>query len=256
MADYDFDRRTEDERLLVVSFNNQIPLRADQLASVLKAMDADYRSMTGRDLVVARLEIGSTWIWLTDLLANGGGYLKSSAEAATAVEDLASFAKDIYKAVRPTKAALPGHELPDADGDKVDKTVVALAKLSAETGVAIRFRKVTKDEEVDFEAIPPQLESAAKRIKKTPKKLKKEKLATRYAEIPEEQMVVTMRALPAAVGDAAEMVRAMVQALIMNGAAYVLEQVAGTLEMEGRWDIAGIIRQEIGKGRNHVTVEN
>jgi len=258
MADMDFSKQSEDERLLVISFDNQKPMRADQVASILKALDSDYRQMTGRDLVLARLEIGSTWIWLTDILANGGSYIKSAAEIAKAAQDLGSFAKKLRGELKPTKIALPGHELTEPD-DSVDKTVVALAKVAAETHSTVRFRKITttdgKTEQVDFEVTPSEFQDSSKRVKKKPKKLKK-KLLSGYAAIPHEEIARTMRALPAVTGDTAEVVTAMVQALIANGAEYMLEQVASTLEIEGRWDIATIIRQQIGKGRGHMTVEN
>lgn len=42
---------------------------------------------------------------------------------------------------------------------------------------------------------------------------------------------------------------------MMLGSTYVLEQVATTLELEGRYDIATIIRHLIGKDKGHVHVE-
>ncbi|WP_286166744.1 hypothetical protein [Ochrobactrum sp. POC9] len=62
MADFDFRKESVDERVLVISFDNGKPMSAAQLAGIFKALDADFMQMTGRDLVVARLELGSTWI--------------------------------------------------------------------------------------------------------------------------------------------------------------------------------------------------
>lgn len=48
----------------------------------------------------------------------------------------------------------------------------------------------------------------------------------------------------------------MVQATVVNGGRYLLEQVAGTLDGEGRRDIATIIRQELEGGQTFVQVDN
>lgn len=65
-----------------------------------------------------------------------------------------------------------------------------------------------------------------------------------------------MRALPQITGELEAVVRALVNAAIVNGGAYLLEQVAGTLEAEGRWDIASAIRQHLGGGHGSVRLDN
>jgi hypothetical protein len=65
-----------------------------------------------------------------------------------------------------------------------------------------------------------------------------------------------MRALPKASGDLEAGIRVMVQATVVNGGRYLLEQVAGILESEGRGDIATIIRQELEGGQTFDHVDN
>lgn len=79
MTDFDFSKETGDERLLVIAFDNQRPMSAAQLATVLRALDSDYKSMTGRDLVLGHMELGSVWIWLMDAAIYGGGTIVAAA---------------------------------------------------------------------------------------------------------------------------------------------------------------------------------
>ncbi|MFD9902473.1 hypothetical protein [Mesorhizobium sp. NPDC059025] len=259
MADFDFRKNSDDDRLLLISFDNGGPMSAAQVAAVLKALDADYRRMTGRELVLARLELGSTWIWLADIATSAGGWIKGTAAVVKATQDLASFAKKLRQGFKPKPAPVPLNQLAAFD-DSVDRSVAAMAKASEETHSTIRMRKtITSDagtETIDIEVTPKEAKEARKRVKDKPK-------TTRLVapSIPKlighhDELVGTMRALPQLTGELEAVVRALINAAIVNGGAYLLEQVAGTLEAEGRWDIASVIRQHLRGGRDTALLGN
>ncbi|MGO7542390.1 hypothetical protein ACC680_27835 [Rhizobium ruizarguesonis] len=255
MADFDFSRNTGDERLLLIAFNNERPMSAAQVASVLRALDSDYKGMTGRDLVLGHMELGSVWIWLMDTAIYTGAGLVGTAAALKAIEDIGTFAKKL-------KDGFENRKLPDENlllpAPMVDRSVLAIANVAVDTNGTFRMKHTRETtvarDTVEIEITPAQASAARKRVKNRPKK------STAFAPPPPliakpeeiQQIAHTMRGLPPATGDVEAVIRALVQAHMMLGSTYVLEQVATTLEFEGRYDIATIIRQLIGKDKDHV----
>lgn len=259
MADFDLRKDSDDERLLVISFANGKPMSAAQLSAIFKALGSDYRRMTGRDLVVARLEIGSTWIWLIDIAIGAGGWIKDTAGVAKAVQDIATFAKKLREGFKPTKTTVPTAGMGAFD-DSVDKSITAMAKASEQTGSIIRLRKTTTTqngtETIDVEVTPTQAKEARKRVKDRPKQTRPVASTISKAIAQHDDLISTMRSLPQATEDLETVVRAIVRATVLNGGRNILEPVVATLEGEGRSDIANIIRQELDGGQMFVPVEN
>lgn len=258
MADFDFSKDTDDERLLLIAFNNERPMSAARVATVLRALDSDYRAITGRELVLGRMELGSTWIWLTDAAIYVSAGLIGTAAALKAIEDIAAFAKKLKDGFKEKK--LPGEGwLPSAPS--VDRSIVAMAKASEETNSTIIMRQTRETagvrDTLEVEISPAEAKKAKERVKNKPKKGQAigapPKLVSKDMDI--RHITDAMRELPPATGDIEAVIRALVQAHIMHGSTYVLEQVAITLEHEGRSDISTIIRQLLGKGRGLVHVE-
>ncbi len=258
MADFDFSKETDDERLLLIAFDNQRPMSAAQLATVLRALDSDYKSMTGRDLVLGHMELGSVWIWLMDAAIYSGGAIIGTAAVAKAVEELAIFAKKLKEGFKDKK--LPDENLL-LSAPMVDRSVVAIAKVAVDTNGTFRMKHTrettaTKDT-IEIEITPAQASVARKRVKSRPKQGRVYESLPRLIAEPEEikQIAHTMRELPPITTDIETVIRALVQAHMIHGSTYVLEQVATTLEFEGRHDIATIIRQLIGRDKGLVHVE-
>ena len=259
MADFDFRKDSDDERVLVISFAKGKPISAAQLSAIFKALDSDYRRMTGRDLVVARLEIGSTWIWLIDIATGAGGWIKGTAGVAKGVQDIATFAKKLRDGFKPTKTTDLTAQMSAFD-DSVDKSITAMAKASEQTGSTIRLRKTSTTqngtETIDVEVTPSQAKEARKRVTDRPKPARIAATMTPKAIAHHDDLIGTMRSLPQANGDLESVIRAIVRATVQNGGRNVLEPVVVTLEGEGRWDIANIIRQELDGGQTYIPVKN
>ncbi|WP_338280286.1 hypothetical protein [Sinorhizobium sp. KGO-5] len=258
MADFDFSRDTNDERLLLIAFNNERPMSAAQVASVLRALDSDYKNMTGRDLVLGHMELGSVWIWLMDAAIYTGGGIIGTAAVAKAVEELAGFAKRLRDGFK-DKQKLPSEEW-RIPAPSVDKSLLAIAKASIETRANFRIKHTREStnarDTIEIEVTPAEASETQKRVKnrpKTGKAVEPPKLISTHMDI--QTIAQTMRELPPATGDIESVIRALVQAHMLLGSTYVLEQVAATLEFEGRSDIAMIIRQMLGKDKGLVHVE-
>lgn len=258
MADFDFRKISNDERLLLISFDNGRPMSAAQVAAILKALDADYRGMTGRELVLARLELGSTWIWLSDIASSAGGWIKGTAEVLKATQDLASFAKKLHGGFKPKKKPVPLNPLGVFD-DSVDRSITAMAKASEQTHSTIRMRKTTTTdagtETIEIEVTPKEAKEARIRVKD----IKARRLSApdvRKSIAQHDELIGTMRSLPQLTGDLEAVVRALVNAAVVNGGASLLGQVASTLEAEGRWDIASVIWQHLGGERGFVRLDD
>ncbi|MBB3919196.1 hypothetical protein [Rhizobium fabae] len=259
MTDFDFSKNSDDERVLIISFHNELPMSAGRIGTVLRALSSDYWDMTGRELVLARMELGSTWLILTDIVVTAATWIKGGAEVAKATEDLGSFAKKLKNGLKPKPKTIAVNEITTFD-TSVDKSIVAMAKVSEETKSTIRMKKTIKTnlgtETLEIEITPAQAKEAKKRVRNKPKPARHEnlpQLESRGHDV--KHLTQAMRGLPPATGDVETVIRALVQAHIMLGSTYVLEQVATMLEFEGRYDIATIIRQLIGKDKGHVHVE-
>ncbi|MDX0537067.1 hypothetical protein GOC55_27035 [Sinorhizobium medicae] len=258
MANFDFSKETGDERLLLIAFNNQQPMSAAQLATVLRALDSDYKSMTGRNLVLGHMEVGSVWIWLMDAAVYGGGAIIGTAAVAKAVEELATFAKKLKEDFE--KKKLPDENLL-LSAPMVDRSVAAIAKVAVDTNGTFRMKHTRETnaakDTIEIEITPAEAAEAHKRVKSRPKRGVAYESIPRLIAKPEEikQIAHTMRELPPVTSDVEAVIRALVQAHMMLGSTYALEHVATTLEFEGRSDIAVIIRQMTGKGGTLVNVE-
>lgn len=250
MADFDFRRDTTDARLLMVAFTEGTPLEAREVASMLRALDGDYKDLTGRHLVLGRIETGSTYMWVYDALVAVGGVASSAAELARAIEDIKNFGIKMTSAFMPNKSLLP-----QTDMRAVTRTVKEVAKVAKKHRSVVEIRKaVVTDqgsETLDIKITPMQAISAKERL---------DALGVPnngIKALPERsiRMLEEIRRLPPANSDTELVIATLVRALSYSGSTYALEQVADTLEAEGRSDLARIIRQHIGRGRGHVTVE-
>jgi len=258
MADIEYSKTADDERYLLISFVEGRPMSALQVSNVLRALDNDYRAMTGRELVLAHLEVGSTWFWLVDAAIEAGGWIKGSASVAKATQELGAFAKKLKDGLKP-KAKPSLLPQPDERFD-VDKSVTTVAKMAEETNSIIHIQKkiVTANgtETLDITVTPQEAKEARKRIRDKPKPVPAiTHEGPRVLAAQKHQLLEKLRSLPPATRELEVMIEALVEAHENLGSVDVLRQVADALEVQGRWDIANIIRQYLPRGRDSVHIE-
>ncbi|MBB3978053.1 hypothetical protein GGQ64_003267 [Rhizobium azooxidifex] len=250
MADFDFSRNTEDARVLTIAFTGEKPLGAAEVATVLHALDTDYRTLNGRGLVLGRLEIGSTWFSLYDALAAVGGVAGSIAEIAKAIDDITSFGVKLANALKPKPSAAVEKGIAD-----VARSVKEMAKVSRKTNSGIKVRKtLTTDgsvETLDIDITPVEAIVASKVASQ---KLKAATRTKDTLEVYHGNLLGAVRQISGPTIDPS-LISALVRALMINGGVSSAQMVASTLEGEGRGDVAAAIRQEIDKGRGQVTIQ-
>ncbi|MDC9835540.1 hypothetical protein [Rhizobium binxianense] len=254
MAGFDFSRNTEDDRLLMIAFTGERPINAAQTAELLRALNMDYRGMTGRDLVLAHYEVGSTWVWVTEAIFIAGvalSLVKSAGDVASAVNDISEFAKKIREGLKP-RSHLPAIE-PAGSGD-VDRTLLAIANAAIENDTPVKLRKITHEGAIEIEIAVSEAKFVRQRVKDKKKK-KKSKTDTLYRAVDIARIAEPLRSLPAASGEMEALIAALVNAHVAYGSVSILRSVAEQLENEGRYDIAEIIRRDLGRRGGTVTVE-
>lgn len=257
MADIDFSKYSDDERVLVLGFDNEKPMSVGQVGAVLKALGSDYWEMNGRELVLARLELGSTWLILTDIVLTAVSWIKGGAEVAKATEDLGSFAKKLKNGLKSKDVAIPVND-PNMFDRSVDKSIVAIAKAAEKTNSTIRIKKTITNssgtETMDVTVTPAEAKQARKRVRE---KAHHSKHFLPAIAGPEEykRIASSMMALPKSSGDLEVLVRTIVDIHKASGSTKVLERVADALTHQGRSDIAGLIRRHLPPGRDHAKLE-
>ncbi|TAV72616.1 hypothetical protein [Rhizobium leguminosarum] len=251
MADFDFSRDTEDARVLTIAFTGEKPLGAAEVATVLRALDTDYRALNGRGLVLGRLEIGSTWFSLYDALVAVGGVAGSIAEIAKAIDDISSFGVKLANALKPKPPAAAETGIAD-----VARSVKEMAKVSRKTKSGIKVRKTLTTngsvETLDIDITPVEAIAASKvasqKLKATTRTTK-DTLEAYHGEL-----LGAVRQISGSTIDPS-LISALVRALMIYGGVSSVQMVASALESEGRGDVAAAIRQEIDKGRGQVTIQ-
>lgn len=256
MSDFDFSKNSTDDRVLIISFINSKPINARNLASILRALSIDYHKMTGRDLVLGRMEMGSIWLWLMDAAVTTGVVIKEGADIAKATESLGLFAKKLKGAFSPNANKGGGQVITVADAS-VEKSIIAIARVSEETKSIIHMKKTLSTnigvETLEVTITPAQAKEARNRVRSksdlTLESIKQSSPAEDHT------IIDTIRSFAHDSDDVDSIIRAIVQAHIMNGTTSVLDDVVIKLEGEGRFDLAQRIRQIIYDKDNHTRDE-
>lgn len=252
MADFDFSKNTNDERILVIGFNNERPIRATQLAAVLSALDRDYRSMNGAGLVLGRMELGSNWIWLIDagVYAGIGGIA-----GVVGYTTLSVFAAGLREGFTEKKLPDPNRLLKPTS---VNRSIKAIGNLSQDSDASVTIRKPEESNAggtaIEVVISRDQAVRAKDRLNERRATVYKTASPRLHETYQATALADEMRKLPVASADLEAVIRILVQAHLMTGSTYILEQIANTLEAEGRHDVAIIIRSMLGKGGTPVTI--
>lgn len=252
MADFDFRKNSTDVRVLMIAFTEGAPLEVREFATVLRALDSDYREMTGRGLILGRAEIGSTWAWVYDALAAVGGVAAGAADVAKAIDDITTFGLKLTGAFKPSKSVLQQTHLRE-----VEKTVKAVAKVAKKHDSVVQLRKAVSTERgtetIEINITPTEAYIAKQRL---------DQLSSRHETVkalPVQQnanLLEEIRKLPPVTGDTELVIMTLIKALSPSGNIHALIEVADTLAKEGRWDLAEIIRRHIGDGPGLLRIEN
>lgn len=266
MPAIEFSER-ERQNAIVLIIHNERPLDAGEIANLLRDINADYKRVTGRRLVLARFETGSSAFLLYDYLILAGGSASALTAIAVATGHMAKFVTWIEGFFKGTQAVSKTPLIEPADLSKVAKAGLRLANTAIKNGIEFDFSYETDakmgTQKIAFRVTPVEA-LEAKRREKTRQQLltDPEKVQRLAANVPLAQIEdFTRRVIAHAPTDSSfdqieNLVEAFVQFMKDNGNAHQLPQLATSFEMQGRSDIGQVIRRHIedGPGKASISV--
>jgi hypothetical protein len=231
---------------LVFHFVNERPIDADELGKLFVSLARDYRRLTQRKLVVARVEVGSLTAILMDSAIAAGPYLANAAEVAKAVNGAISFSralKNLYEQARNPRAKTTTSRSP---GQASLKQFLRVIEKSGGEG---QFEYSSKTEKFKVHVTSGEAREIRERAK---------------AEQPLE--VAGLPALPGAgdtrgivdrlssisESDVAAVIPVLVSTMRSAGLEYLLDMIVNELTAQGHYRIAEAIRTERAKPRRGV----
>lgn len=244
------------------TFNNEKPIQADQLGGFFSDLSLDYERFThGRTLVIVRLDTGSLIATLKDAIVLVGTYLEDGVEFAKATKAIADFVK-LLKRLFASAKDNPGQAKLFARGRKQIgmRSVERLVKIAADSNCEVVLKHALADGEVlDLRITPTEAIAMREREKGLPVHNKRlEPMPAQHDlsfSVPvvqfgnNPQMIAQTLADSYRVGggidntQVQQLVLALASALRSAGLAYLLETIAGTLELKGLHDLATIVRK-------------
>jgi hypothetical protein len=152
------------DRRLLLSFDNQRPLQADELGKLFTTLARDYRKMNrGRTLVVASLKMGTLFAELSDAFLLAAPGFHDVVELAKAAGSMAKFAKtlwELYSVVKDGSVRTP------ADSRFIGTaSLEAAADISERSKCEVSFYHKTKDETVKFKITPLEARELRRKTK-------------------------------------------------------------------------------------------
>jgi len=250
---------SERERLnaLVLIVHNERPLDAAEVASLLRDLAADYRKVTKSTLVLGRLETGSTGFLLYDYLIYAGAAGTAITGVAVATGHMSKFVTWMKGFFKGTDKLAPVLAPSDSDLSKVAKFGNRLADTVMKNGGDLEFsfesNAKTGEHKIAFRVTHVEAMQARSREKVRQNLLRSPWALRRLSGPTIEQAQIedfTRRLSEQAPTDAAfdqigRLVETFVQFITDIGGRLHLPQIAQTFEMQGRSDIAQIIRRHI-----------
>lgn len=254
-------RKSEEKNTLVIAILNEQPIDADEIGKLLRALSTDYHRATGSRLVLSRLELGSTWIFLQDALALAGGMAGHVSAIAGAANNMKTFVGHIKEYLQRPKST---NLTPEIDISPVAETLGKVAEIAArkDAGFKLRYRSDAKKgiQELDAEFTPnqawefDQFARADRARAKGRKKAQQVLLPKTEEPLQIEHLAERLRAQAVEAPDQIEsLVEVVIEFLKSNGLAHQLPGLALSLEARGLSEMARIVRRHIGPDR--ITVQ-
>lgn len=240
-------------RDLFIAFQNQKPLRADELGELFTTLARDYRDLTGgRTLVVGRLETGSLYAILQDAIGQAGPFISNAVEVAKAIKGIADFAKTLKDLLGEEQGARPKSPARRRRKKRVGvRSITAILKVAADSGSSIELSHTTRDgEKFEVRMTPPEAARAhaALEAERALLRIERSQDAERMrflAGNPEPRQIADSLATLGRTDNTRIFIRMIVGALRNAGVAHVINEVAEELDRRGLPDIAAAVRAEI-----------
>jgi hypothetical protein len=264
MAAIEFSER-ERQNALVLIIHNEHPLDAAEVSSLLRDLNADYKRVTSSRLVLARFETGSSGFLLYDFLILAGAGASAFSDIVVATGHMTGFVELLKGFFKGTQTSPQNPVVEPSDMSMVAKIGGRLADMAIKNGVEFDFSYEADakvgTQRVAFRVTPPEAREAKSR-EKARQQLLTDAVAVRRSivAVPNEQIEDFTRKVIAHVPSSnsfdqiENLVEAFVQFMKDNGNSHLLSQLALSFEMQGRSDIATVVRRHIKEGPGTVSV--
>jgi hypothetical protein len=239
---------------LLLAFDFETPVSAEDLAEVIAALGRDYRENTdGRTLVVSRVESGSVILTFIDAVMATAPYCASAVAIVQGVNALATFAENLKKWLGRAKTE-EGKKRLQRRGKKLpgQRSVEAILSLAAKTGSHVKV-KHTKHNGDTLEAELTASEARANQIAKERVKVPKDTLHQRLTAPNVQDVIMQLEHAHKENSSLTELeaiVDVIVAVLQMAHAEHLLSEIASELSGRGLHAIAEVVRKRILQGRN------
>lgn len=236
-----------------IGMTGRFILDANELASVLRNLSADYRRVTGGRLNVVRYEMGSAWIHVQDALVLAGAVATQVSDLAVAGERMLKFAgavKTFFQKDEPTI-------FPSDTGKLVAKSMTKLTELATKKGAGLEldYKRNSKsgDESITLKITPADVNLKhlelimpleATSIKGLRGSSPTELTANPPPSVP--RVLLDFNEVGSgSLTDLEAIVASIVHAHVATGDASALPLIADQLDGEGRHEIASMIRKHL-----------
>lgn len=232
----------EPKKQLILYIQNSRPIPSADLGRLFASMALDYRKATGRELVVAKIEGGSIFVYLQE----AASHFNDVAEFADAANHIFDFAKNIAGIVLLSLGGFAAaKKVFGKGGENGWRTVESIAKLAVKSGANVKLLQSKTGNPIL--TISP---AEAKQVQKFASKNKKLKMDP-HQKTDALKFDVGMRA---AIVDAVKrgddvskrLIAAFVEMLKKKSMEYLLLELADELEQEGLFEAASLVREAHG----------
>ncbi|POF32284.1 hypothetical protein [Roseibium marinum] len=259
MAEIEFSE-AERQHALVLIIHNEKPLDASEIANVLRDLNTDYKRLTGSRLVLARFETGSSGFLIYDYLILAGRAASAVTGIATATGHMSKFAAWLRSLFKGTQAAKEVQQAASAETPISAKTVERLAKLAIKHGVGFEFSHDAAARKTAFRVTPSEAIDARKRMEERQRlhsgQERIDYLSSPHSGVEVEafaQRVISDASSGRSFDQIENLVEAFVEFMKANGNSYQLPQLAMSFAMQGRSEIADIVRRHINNGPDTIS---
>jgi hypothetical protein len=236
---------------LLLTFDFETPVSAENLAEVIVALGRDYRESTdGRTLVVSRVETGSVTLTFIDAVMAAAPYVVSGVAIVQGVNALATFAENVKKWFGRAKTD-EGKKRLQRRGKKLpgQRSVEAILAIAAKTGSHVKV-KHTKPNGETLEAELTPSEALANQFAKERAKLAKARVQRPAAPDVQDVIIRLEHAYKKnrSLTELEAIMDVIVAVLRTANAEHLLSEIASELSVRGQHAIAEVVRQRIHRG--------
>jgi hypothetical protein len=233
---------------LLFHFVNEQPIFADDLGRLFVSLARDYRQLTGRRLVVTRVEPGTLTAVLKDAVVAFAPYVADAVEVAKGLNGVANFASTLRDLLEKLRNSGPKVTAKKSAGQTA---LEHFLKVVAKSGGEGEFEFSTKTENIKARVTSGEAIKLREHAKNARKKQRPARPADPLALTDDRVRQLALGLAKLRDSDVTDAIPALVDALRRAGLESFVEMIASELAIRGHSQIADALRVEVARsGRN------